>query len=56
MKRFHKVSDEVLQEVIDQNKNKNTRKSHELWGGMFLQYLKDVEEEKELSNKFEIKK
>jgi len=33
MKRFQKVSDEVLQAAISQNKNKNTKKSHELWGG-----------------------
>ena len=50
MKRFQKVSDEILQQVMDENKN--TKKSHKLWGRMFLQYLKDVEEEKPLSNEF----
>ena len=52
MKRFQKVSDEILEQVMDENENKNTQKSHKLWGRMFLQYLKDVEEEKPLSNEF----
>ncbi len=52
MNRFHKVSDEVLEQAKTQNENLNTNKSHKMWGGMFLQYLKEVEEEKPLSNKF----
>jgi Fe-S cluster assembly scaffold protein SufB len=56
MKRsYQKVPKEVLRKVIDENENKNTKMSHLMWGGMFLEYLKDVEEEKELSNKFEFK-
>jgi hypothetical protein len=56
MKRsYQKVPKEVLRKVIEENENKNTKKSHLMLGGLFLEYLKDVEEEKELSNKFEIK-
>jgi hypothetical protein len=49
MKRFHTVSDEVIQQAMDENENINTKKSHKLWGNMFLQYLNEVKEEKSLS-------
>ena len=48
--RFRQIQHEEVQELINQNENKNTKKSHKVWANIFQQYLKDVKETKAIGN------